>query len=170
MHRRRVARVSDLEIRSVPYGGPDARPLLDAAHADLVEVYGSGDGNPVDPREFDPPDGAFLVAWRDGRPVACGGWRGLPTGTGGPRDLGPGVAELKRMFALPDVRGTGVAAALLRALEDSAREYGRTRMVLETGAPQAAAISFYVRNGYERIGNYGYYREYDDCRSFGRDL
>ena len=145
MHRRRVARVSDLEIRSVPYGGPDARPLLDAAHADLVEVYGSGDGNPVDPREFDPPDGAFLVAWRDGRPVACGGWRGLPT-------------------------GTGVAAALLRALEDSAREYGRTRMVLETGAPQAAAISFYVRNGYERIGNYGYYREYDDCRSFGRDL
>ena len=43
-------------------------------------------------------------------------------------------------------------------------------MVLETGLPQAAAISFYRRNGYEPIENYGFYKDYDSCRSFARDL
>jgi GNAT superfamily N-acetyltransferase len=160
--------VSDLEIRPVPYDSAEARPLLAAAHEDLVERYGSGDENPVDPRDFDPPDGAFLVAWLDGEPVACGGWRALPPG--GPVDLGDGIAEIKRMYAAPSVRGTGVAAALLRALEDSARERGRRRMVLETGLPQSAAIAFYAKHGYERITNYAFYRDYPDCRSFGRDL
>jgi GNAT superfamily N-acetyltransferase len=163
-----VVGVSDLEIRPTPYDGPDARPLLDAAHADLVERYGSGDENPVDPREFDPPGGSFLVAVRDGTPVVCGGWRTLPDGKAGAR--GGDTAEIKRMFAGPEVRGTGAAAALLRALEDSARAQGKRRMVLETGTPQAAAIAFYLKNGYERIENYGYYRKYDDCRSYGRYL
>jgi GNAT superfamily N-acetyltransferase len=158
--------MGDVEIRPVAYDGAEARTLLQAAHDDLVERYGSGDENPVDPRDFDPPDGCFLVAWLDGEAVACGGWRALPPG--GP--VGHGVAEIKRMYAMPDARGTGVAAALLRALEDSARERGRRRMVLETGLPQPAAIAFYTKHGYERITNYAYYRDYPDCRSFGRDL
>jgi GNAT superfamily N-acetyltransferase len=160
--------VSHLEIRTTAYDSPDARGLLEAMHADTVERYGSGDENPVDPREFDPPDGGFLLAWRDGEAVACGGWRTLPDGKAG--SLDGDTAEIKRMFARPGVRGTGVAAALLRALEDSARERGKRRMVLETGLPNADAMRFYVKNGYEAIENYGYYRDYDDCRSYGRDL
>jgi GNAT superfamily N-acetyltransferase len=160
--------VSDLEIRPVPYDSPEARPLLAAAHEDLVERYGSGDENPVDPRDFDPPDGCFLVAWADGEAVACGGWRGLPPD--GPVDVGEAVAEIKRMYAAPAARGTGVAAALLRALEESAREHGRRRMVLETGLAQPAAIAFYTKHGYEPITNYAFYRDYPTCRSFARDL
>ena len=150
------------------YGSDDARTLLAAAHADLVERYGSGDENPVDPAQFDAPDGCFLVARQDERPVACGGWRSL---SGNPfLDQFEDVAELKRMYAVPAVRGTGVADALLRALEDSARGRGRRWMVLETGAEQPQAIRFYRRHGYEPIANYGYYRQYSTCRSFGRSL
>jgi GNAT superfamily N-acetyltransferase len=160
--------VSDLEIRPSAYDAPEAEPLLRAAHEDLIEVYGSGDENPVDPREFDPPAGRFLIAWLDGEAIACGAWRTVPDGKAGAVD--GDTAEIKRMFAAPAARGSGVAAALLRALEDSAREHGRRRMVLETGTPQAAAVRFYEKNGYRPIENYGFYREYDDCRSFARDL
>ncbi len=64
----------------------------------------------------------------------------------------------------------GVAAALLRAIEESAREAGRQRIVLETGGRNPEAIAFYAKQGYRRITNYGYYREYPDCVSFGLDL
>jgi GNAT superfamily N-acetyltransferase len=160
--------VSDLEIRPTRFGAPVAQRLVALALAELVSRYGgSGDGNPIDPLEFDPPEGGFLIAWRDGEPVACAGWRTLPP----PDDETPAdVAEIKRMYAVPEARGTGVATALLQALEASAREAGMRRMILETGLAQPEAIAFYRRNGYERIPDYGYYKGYPDVVSFGRDL
>ena len=44
------------------------------------------------------------------------------------------------------------------------------RVVLETGGGNPEAIAFYAKNGYDRIANYGFYREEPDCVSFGRDL
>ncbi len=159
-------------IRPSRFGAPAARTLVAAAQADTAARYGSGDQSPIDPVEFDPPEGCFLVAWRDGEPVACGGWRTLRTGGDASADGGDpgGVAELKRMYALPCVRGSGVADALLRALEDSARAAGKHRIVLETGQRQPEAIAFYTRNGYDRIADYGHYREAPEVVSFGRDL
>jgi GNAT superfamily N-acetyltransferase len=136
--------------------------------ADLGARYGgSGDDTPVEPAEFDPPAGAFLVAWLEGEPVACGGWRTRSqlSSEGVPED----VAEIKRMYAVPRVRRSGVATALLRALEDSAREHGMRRIVLETGGENPEAIVFYAKSGYDRIANYGFYRNEPDCVSFGRD-
>lgn len=160
--------VSDLEIRQTRFGAPAARALVAAAQADLVVRYGSGDATEVEAIEFDPPEGAFLVAYVGGEPVACGGWRTLSHFS----DIGVAedVAEVKRMYAAPTVRGTGVATALLSALEESARGQGMRRMVLETGALQPEAVSFYGKSGYERIANYGYYKDEPDCLSFGRDL
>ena len=91
---------------------------------------------------------------------------------GGSGDDAPadGVAEIKRMYAVPGVRGTGVAVALLQAVEASAREHGMRRIVLETGDENPEAIAFYARNGYGRISNYGFYKDEPDCVSFGRDL
>jgi GNAT superfamily N-acetyltransferase len=143
--------------------------MVDAAMADLIQRYGgAGDDNPIADGEFDPPHGGFLVAWLDGEPVACGGWRSLTmaSDSGTPE----AVAEIKRMYAVPAARGTGVAAALLRAIEQSAREAGMPRIVLETGGGNPEAIAFYAKHGYERITNYGYYREYPDCVSFGLKL
>jgi len=163
--------VTDLEIRQVRFGAPVARTLVAAAQADLAQRYGAGDENPVEPVEFDPPEGCFLVAWLDGEPIACGGWRTLshfarPDAAGVDED----VAEIKRLYAVPAVRGTGVASAVLAALEESAREHGMRRVVLETGGLQPEAIRFYEKSGYDRIANYGYYKDEPDCVSFGRDL
>jgi GNAT superfamily N-acetyltransferase len=161
--------VSDVEIRPSRYGAPAAQALIGAAQAELTERYGSADENPIEAGEFDPPEGAFLVAWRDGVAVACAGWRTIAH-TPEFGDVPEDVAELKRMYAVPDVRGSGVAGVLLAAVEESARNAGMRRIILETGGAQPEAVRFYGRSGYDRIPNYGYYKDEPDCISFGRDL
>jgi GNAT superfamily N-acetyltransferase len=153
--------MTDVEFRRVSYGDPVAQDLVREVLADLGRRYGgSGDDTPVRPDEFQPPLGAFLVAFRTGQPVACGGWRTAPGG----------AAEIKRMYVVPAARGRGIALALLRALEDSAREAGRTRAILETGTLQPEAIALYGKAGYRRIPDFGHYKDEPGVRSFGRDL
>src|SRR5262245_43088520 len=89
VNRRQVACgfVTDIEIRATRYLAPAAQTLVAAAMADLASRYGGdGDGSPIDALEFDPPEGGFFVAWRDGEPVGCAGWR--------THDVNEGVAEL----------------------------------------------------------------------------
>jgi len=152
-----------IHIERLPYTSPVAAALLTAALADLSGRYGGpGDGTPVDPAQFEPPGGAFLVAWLDGRPAGCGGWRtyhGDPT-----------TAEIKRMYTVPEARGCGVAMALLKALEESARGAGRKRVVMETGHRQPEAIALYQKAGYVRIPDFGHYKDEPGVRSFGREL
>ncbi|WP_203712994.1 GNAT family N-acetyltransferase [Asanoa siamensis] len=131
--------------------------------ADLGARYGSsGDDTPLSASDFDPPNGAFLVAFLDGEPVGCAGWR---TNEGD-----ADAAELKRMWTAPAGRRKGVAKAVLKAVEDSARAAGRKRVILETGDKQPEAIAFYEANGYERIPDFGYYKGEPGVRSFGRTL
>ena len=152
--------VEHLEIRRLPFTAPESVGLVTDLLADLGARYNSsGDDTPVDASEFDPPNGAFLVAFLDGAPVGCAGWRSHGE-----------AAELKRMYTAPAGRRRGVAKAVLRAVEDSAREHGRRRLILECGLKQPEAIAFYVANGYERIEDFGYYKGYPDVRSFGRTL
>ncbi|RQX25706.1 GNAT family N-acetyltransferase [Micromonospora chalcea] len=144
-------------------GGFPAIALIPAALADRgARSGGSGDDTPVDAAEFTPPDGAFLVAYLDGRPVGCGGWRSH--GEDGD------TAELKRMYTDPAARGRGVARAVLGAVERSARDHGRKRIVLECGDKQPEAIAMYTSSGYERIPNFGYYKDAPGCLSYGRTL
>lgn len=152
-----------IEIRPTRFDDPVALAMIEAALADLGARYGGiGDSTPVDPDEFTPPHGCFLVAWLDGRPAGCGGWRTLASDDT--------VAEIKRMYTAPSARGRGVASAVLRALEDSARDVGRKRAMLETGEQQPEAIALYQKLGYERIPNFGYYKDSPNCVSFGRVL
>jgi GNAT superfamily N-acetyltransferase len=152
-----------VEIRQVRYDALVAQALVAAALADLGQRYGgAGDETPVDPAEFDPPRGAFLVAYLGGEPVGCGAWRSH--GTAG------GVAELKRMYTAPHARHRGVARAVLTAVEGSARSLGRIRMILECGDRQPEAITLYESCGYRRIPNFGYYRDHEGVVSLGRDL
>ena len=161
--------MEEIQIRQTRYGARIAQDLVEAAMAELGERYGgSGDGTPVEAVEFDPPEGCFLVAWVDGEPVACGGWRTLAhfSVAGVPED----VAEIKRMYTTPAARKSGVATVVLRSLEENAWAAGMHRVVLETGELQPDAIAFYEKNGYARITNYGFYKDEPGCVSFGRDL
>jgi GNAT superfamily N-acetyltransferase len=155
--------VNGVDIRRVRYDAMVAQALVAAAMADLGERYGGdGDGSPVSPTDFAPPHGEFLVAYLEDQPVGCGGWRSYS-------DRGT-VAELKRMYTAPAARGYGVARKVLAAVEDSARAHGRTRLILECGDRQPEAIMLYKSAGYERIEDFGHYRDAPGVVSLGRDL
>ncbi|TDC28250.1 GNAT family N-acetyltransferase [Micromonospora sp. 15K316] len=155
--------MTEIDIRVVPFDSAVAQKLIRAVLADLGARYGGeGDETPVDAAEFVPPHGMFLVAHLDGEPVGCGGWRSH--GEDGD------TAELKRMYTAPEARGRGVARAVLAAIERSAHEHGRKRMILECGDQQPEAIAMYSSAGYERIPNFGFYRDSPNCISFGRTL
>ncbi|MCS5498853.1 GNAT family N-acetyltransferase [Cnuibacter physcomitrellae] len=152
-------------IATTPFDDLDADRLRRAQREELDARYGVSDHEPgVPPSAADVP--VFLVARDDdGAPIACGGLRPLPESV-----LGPGTVEIKRMYTVPGARGSGVATAVLRALEEEARLLGATRLVLETGTAQPDAIRFYQREGYASIPLFGSYEgsEYSVC--FGREL
>ncbi|MDD7964063.1 GNAT family N-acetyltransferase [Actinomycetospora lemnae] len=104
-------------------------------------------GSVTTPDEMAPPRGAFLVGYLDGRAVAIGGVRPLgPAGTD--------VAEIKRLYVVPDARSRGVGRALLAALEDAARELGYARVRLDAGAEQRHSRALFADVGYRAIPPY----------------
>lgn len=133
------------EIVSADPRSPEALELIRALSEELARRYdytddGSGNFKPEDPS-------VFLVARAAGRAVACGAFRPME----------PRVAEIKRMFVLPEARGRGYAYAVLTELERLAREQGFTATRLETGDRQPEAIRLYERAGYRRIPCFGIY-------------
>ncbi|HEY8374310.1 MAG TPA: GNAT family N-acetyltransferase [Pseudonocardiaceae bacterium] len=156
-----------MELRQLAYDHPDAAALIAALQQVYVERYGDEDVTPVDPAEFSPPHGLFLVGYLDGRPVACGGWRAHD---GDEPDFLDGDAELKRMYVVPAMRGRGLARRMLAELEHTALAAGRRRMVLETGTLQPEAIGLYTSSGYTEIPKFGVYKCAPESICFGKLL
>ncbi|GGW37143.1 MULTISPECIES: GNAT family N-acetyltransferase [Streptomyces] len=158
-----------MNIRRVPFDHPDAVKLNDEVQAEYHERYGDGgDATVLEPADFDPPRGVYLIAYDElDRPVATGGWRSQDENGEGNED---GDAELKRMFVVKQARGRGLARRMLAELETDARAAGRLRMVLETGTEQPEAIALYTSSGYEPCTKFGYYRFHDDSRCFAKRL
>ena len=158
-----------MNIRRVPFDHPDAVKLNDEVQAEYHERYGDGgDATVLEPADFDPPRGVYLIAYDElDRPVATGGWRSQNENGEGNED---GDAELKRMFVVKQARGRGLARRMLAELETDARAAGRLRMVLETGTEQPEAIALYTSSGYEPCTKFGYYRFHDDSRCFAKRL
>jgi GNAT superfamily N-acetyltransferase len=124
-----------------------ATRLLSAMTEELNTVYETDDRldlPALDRRELSPPGGAYLVGWLYDEGVAGGGLR----------RLGPGLVEIKRMYVRPDWRRRGIAAALLAALEATARDLGYERVRLDTGPRQPHAQRLYRASGYVDIPSY----------------
>jgi GNAT superfamily N-acetyltransferase len=149
--------LSLVKIEVTSYDHPDAVALIAEVQQEYVVRYGEEDGTPVDPAEFAPPHGLFLVAYVDGTPAACGGWRAHGT-----------AVELKRMYVTPAFRGRGLARAMLAALERTAVEAGHRRVILETGQRQPEAIALYESSGYEPVPRFGYYAEAPEAVHLGK--
>lgn len=156
----------DVVFRVIGYDEPDAAKLIAEVQQEYVRRYGGEDSTPVDPAEFAPPQGLFLVGYADDTPVVCGGWRA--------HDREPhfadGDAEVKRMYVVPAARGRGYARAVLAELERTALAAGRRRIVLETGTRQPEAIALYTSSGYTAIPKFGRYRCHDGSRCYGKIL
>ena len=155
--------IADLTLLEEAYDGPGGRVLVPLVQQEYVARYGGPDATPVDPAEFAPPHGRFLIVYLAGEPVGCGGVRIFP-------EAGEGVAEIKRMYVVPGVRGRGIARRLLAELETAAREAGCRQVRLETGHRQPEAIGLYTASGYARIPSYGFYRCEPGSRCFGKTL
>ena len=147
-------------LHALPYSDPVAQDLIGRVQQEYVERYGGLDATEVDPAEFEPPEGLFLVAEVDGEPIGCGAWR----------RVGPGVAEVKRLYVAPGHRRRGVAQVVLDALEDSAGRAGHRSMVLNTGDRQPEALAFYGRNGYGPVPGYGVYACAPGAVFLGKEL
>jgi GNAT superfamily N-acetyltransferase len=135
-----------VRIEQVAYDHPDAAKLIAEVQQEYVRRYGGEDTTPVDPAEFAPPQGMFLVGYEDQEPVACGGWRSHGAN-----------AEIKRMYVTTRSRHRGYARLILASLESLARDHGHDRVVLETGQKQPEAVALYRSMGYSDIEPFGYY-------------
>jgi GNAT superfamily N-acetyltransferase len=73
---------------------------------------------------------------------------GQPAGTGGLKQVAPGVAEIKRMYVDPPFRGRGIARALLERLIADGRAAGYRRLQLETAIWMVEAHALYRGCGF----------------------
>lgn len=80
------------------------------------------------------------------------------------------IMEIKRMYTAENFRGKGFATKILTELENWAAELGYEECLLETGIKQPEAIALYLKQGYERIGNYGQYEGVETSRCFKKKI
>ena len=148
---------------------PTPSCLVEEVQAEYVVRYGGRDQTPIDPREFEAPPGAFFVGYRDGVPVddgRAGGVRPTSTALGAER-----AAEVKRMYVAPAARRRGLARLMLAHLEATAA-HGRRRRDHPRDRARAARGdgALRVRRLSSRSSRFGYYRDSDLNRCFGRRI
>ncbi|MGW5052120.1 GNAT family N-acetyltransferase [Actinokineospora sp. NPDC004072] len=146
-----------IEIRA--YDHPDSQALIAEVQQEYVIRYGGPDESPVDPAEFAPPLGLFLVGYEDDLPVATGGWRSHGA-----------AAEIKRMFVVARARGRGYARQMLAELEATAAAAGHEQLILETGSKQPEAVALYRSSGYTGVTPFGHYADAPLAIHLGKPL
>lgn len=106
--------------------------------------FDPGDTLVADAHQLEPPSGVFVVGRSGDRVVACGGVQ----------TIGDGVAEIKRMWVSPEMRGRGLGPRLLADLEDRCRTMGHHTVRLDTNSQLPEAVAMYRRAGYVEIDRY----------------
>ena len=90
-----------------------------------------------------------VVCYINEKAVGCGAFK----------EYEPKVAELKRMFVVPEARGSGIASTVIQELENWITELKYTTCILETSNQLVNAIALYTKFGYQIIPNYGQYAD-----------
>jgi len=138
---------TQLRIVEADPRGPDALDLLRLAAMEARDLYPELD----DPdarwptNAATPPRGAYVLAWSGDQAV----------GMAAHRPLDHTATEVRRMYVRQDARRSGVARALLLRIEHHAGVAGFTRLLLETGNRQTAAMALYESCGFTRIDAFG---------------
>lgn len=84
---------------------------------------------------------------------------GALAGCGGIKIFDGDYGEVKRMYVRPEFRGKGLGKAMLRCLNEYARERELGILRLETGIYEVEAIGLYTGFGFERRAPFGEYVE-----------
>jgi len=127
---------------------PQATALLQASHALMQELFPAETNHYLSIDDLCVPSITLFTARKGEKRF----------GTGALANKGD-YGEVKSMFTHPVARGLGAAAAILRAVEDKARELELPVLRLETGNTLHAAHRLYERHGFTKRGPFGDYRE-----------
>lgn len=140
---------SKASVQAVDPQHPDALAFLVHAAQEARALYPDlfAEDTPLPTNAPAVQGSVYLVAYAGAVPVGCGALHPLQ----------PWVAEVRRMFVTQAARRTGVATAVLAALEMHASTMGYRLLRLETGRRQRAAIALYERCGFRPIAPFGPY-------------
>jgi DNA-binding MarR family transcriptional regulator/N-acetylglutamate synthase-like GNAT family acetyltransferase len=142
----RLLLASQVRIEITDPRVPDARYCLRSYFEELRRRFDTG----FDPaqsisasnEEMTLPDGLLLVARSQGAPIGCGALK-LHARTR--------IAEVKRMWVSPDVRGLGLGRRILERLVDEATVRGMETLRLETNRTLAEARRLYQTAGFMEV-------------------
>lgn len=132
----------------------DVRALIAGLNAHL---------QPLSPPEFQFQMSVDEMAGTDTHVFVARDENKSAVGMGALKLHGDGLAEVKRMFTLPEVRGQKVGRALLNEIVALARQHGVTRLALETGATEGfeGAWRLYERGGFTKCAAFLDYPDSD---------
>ncbi len=119
----------------------------------LVEHGLTGEGSAIHDPEvntmsvtYGQPGSAYFVVERGDRIVGGAGFGPLAAGDGT-------VAEVRKMYFMPDARGNGMGRILLAKILDEAKTAGYRKMYLETVRHMSAARSLYESFGFRQLAS-----------------
>jgi putative acetyltransferase len=126
----------------------DAARLLRQSDALAALLYPGEYRRPLNPETLAAPGIHFFVARKDAVAAGCCALF----------ECNEATAELKRMFVDEKFRHQGIAAALLEAAEQTARDRGITLIQMEVGIRNTGGYALYLRSGYQPRGPFGSYQ------------
>lgn len=147
-----------LQIIEADINTDESLSLLKELSGSLNHITGNSGESSFSINDMEDEKSIFVIARSGSTAAGCGAIRRIDDSTG----------ELKRMYAKE--RGLGVGTSILNFLENKALEFGYSRLICETRKINAGACSFYIRNGFHIIPNYGKYQGRDEAVCFEKRI
>lgn len=109
------------------------------------EGFGPGDAEVMNMSQHYTVDtkSLYLIATIDNKVVGGGGLAALTQGSD--------IAELRKLFLLPETRGLGIGKALTEQCLDFAQQQGYQKCYLDTLNSMKAAIKLYEKQGFKHL-------------------
>lgn len=136
----------------------EVQPIIEALSIELEKRFGSSGKNSFQGWKENDLKYVFVKCILDNEVVGCGALRPLSNEIG----------EIKRMYSKYNRKGIG--KEILAYLENKAINLGYSKIHLETRKLNKEACSFYLKNNYEVIENYGVYLNNELALCFGKNL
>jgi GNAT superfamily N-acetyltransferase len=135
--------MSDVIISEERADSADVRWCFGQYAAELGRLFGYlvDEALPLGSDDLTPPRGLVLIARRDGVAIGCGAVKLRQ----------PKVAEIKRMWVAPSMRGQGIGRELLVALEARALAAGKSVARLDSNERLPTALAMYYAHGYREV-------------------
>ena len=149
---------STLQVLEADINTDESLSLLKELSGSLNHITGNSGESSFSIDDMEDEKSIFVIARSGSKAAGCGAIRRIDDSTG----------ELKRMYAKE--QGLGVGTSILNFLENKALGFGYSRLICETRKINVGACSFYVRNGFHVIPNYGKYQGRDEAVCFEKRI